>query len=65
MPKLRIRVTATISEEYELTSDFFPELSNPTEEEMLKEQQKFLEEDASSLLESGVLSNIKVEKIDA
>lgn len=61
--KVRIRVSATITQEYDLDEEFFLGKSFGSVEEMIEEQRKYLEEDMTSLWESGELSDLKVERI--
>ena len=62
MPKIKIRVSGTISQEYEIDDNFFPDVPNLTEEKMLELQRECLKDDISSLWEDGTISDVKVEK---
>jgi hypothetical protein len=58
--EVKAKITATISYEMVLNENYWPEAKS--EDEMIKLQQAYLEDDPVSLLEAGTISDIKVER---
>ena len=62
--KLKIKVTATVEQVYEIEDTWF-DLVIETPEQLIAAQQAYLDADPSGVLEDGRITNLKVEKAEA
>lgn len=63
MAKIKVKMSCVISVETELDGEAFFDDPNLTPDEMIAKQLKYLEEDCSPIIDSGEISDIKVEKV--